>query len=66
MITSGWGFIAPNGPQPTKLMVTTVKGLSNTECQARYPNKIIGPYNICAEKAPGITCNGDSGGKFVK
>ena len=60
---SGWGTTSSSGIQSPALKVATVNGITNTACQANYPQETLGTYHLCAALTNTDTCQGDSGGK---
>ncbi|XP_026667575.1 chymotrypsin-2-like, partial [Ceratina calcarata] len=65
---TGWGRTTTSGtgPLPDNLQTTTVRLLSNQECQSKVGQYPIGKGHMCTFRQKGIgACFGDSGGPLV-
>ncbi|KAI1285806.1 Transmembrane protease serine 6 [Halotydeus destructor] len=61
---SGWGKLYSQGPQPRKLMETTVTQRTQQYCSRRYGSKYTSKQ-LCANGVGRDVCNGDSGGPLM-
>jgi len=61
---SGWGMLAPRGPQPSKLQTTFVTQRSQSYCSRMYGPKYTS-RQLCANGSGRDVCNGDSGGPLT-
>jgi len=62
---AGWGALSEGGQQPSALREVEVKVWSNSDCGAKYNNRIPGRIMesmICAANPNKDSCSGDSGG----
>ena len=63
LTVSGWGKLSQGGSLPTVLHEVDVPGMTNSQCNSNYPNRIKDSM-LCAGRAGGgiDSCQGDSGG----
>ena len=64
---AGWGHTEEGGPQSRDLMEVTVPIVTNEECAAAYPTRLVDHTMVCAGLPQGGMdgCQGDSGGPFT-
>ncbi|CAL4064927.1 unnamed protein product [Meganyctiphanes norvegica] len=65
-VVSGWGTTSSGGSQPNALRDTTVKTMSNSQCNQNYGSGTILNSMICAANPGRDSCQGDSGGPLVR